>query len=412
VCDEGQTVQKRSVTQRFCTQFVQISMTIIALSDALLQRLTPKYGQILRDKMLCGFCIKLGKRSHSFLVSTSAGGKQVRIYLGRWPLLSVDEAREIALPILRSCRAGQMPGKVMKGKIPTIWEALPSYAKAKGIQPSSLKRYESIIRIHFSEWKDSSVMARGEAAFAEYCQKFSRSTGNAVVDVGRGLISSLIKYLNAVYGLSIISPFDKLAAAGLMPEHARPRERKLQESDLPSWYKAVKTLPEKQHDYLMLVAFTGLRRDECKYIKSENVDWDAGLLHIPKTKNGDPHALFVTPRMQEILMRRCAGLSPSDELFSGVSAEHVADMAHRAGAPQFMLHDLRKLLATIGEKQGYSDTVLRRILNHRAKRSDTLHRHYVSLTAKDVAIAFAAIQDALFNLMEIPACAEYVIPEN
>jgi hypothetical protein len=116
--------------------------------------------------------------------------------------------------------------------------------------------------------------------------------------------------------------------------------------------------------------------------------------------------------MQEILMRRCAGLSPSDELFSGVSAEHVADMAHRAGAPQFMLHDLRKLLATIGEKQGYSDTVLRRILNHRAKRSDTLHRHYVSLTAKDVAIAFAAIQDALFNLMEIPACAEYVIPEN
>ena len=375
-------------------------MTIIALSDALLQRLTPKYGQILRDKVLCGFCIRLGKRSHSFLVSTSVGGKQVRIYLGRWPLLSVDEAREIALPILRSCRAGQMPAKVMQGKLPTIWESLPTYAKAKRIQPSSLKRYESIIRTHFAGWKDSSVMVFGEAAFAEHCQNFSRSTGNAVVDVGRGLISSLIKYLNAVYGLSLSSPFDKLAAAGLMPEHARPRDRKLQEAELSSWYKAVITLPEKQRDYLMLIAFTGLRRDECKNIKSENIDWEAELLHIPKTKNGDPHALFVTPRVREILMRRCSGLLPSDELFSGVSAEHISEMARRAGAPQFMLHDLRKLLATTGEKLGYSDTVLRRILNHRAKRSDTLYRHYVSLTAKDVAVAFGSIQDSLFKLME------------
>lgn len=307
----------------------------------------------------------------------------------------------MALPILRSCRSGQMPAKVMPGKMPTLWEALPTYAKAKGIQPSSLKRYESIVRTHFADWKDLSVTLLGEAAFAGHCQKFSRTTGNAVVDVGRGLISSLIKYINAIYGLSLSSPFDKLAAAGLMPEHAQPRARKLQESDLPNWYKAVITLPEKQRDYLMLIAYTGLRRDECRYIKKEHIDWDASLLHIPKTKNGDPHALSLTPRILGILIRRCADLLPSDELFFGVSADHVAEMAYRAGAPKFMLHDLRKLLATIGEKQGHSDTVLRRILNHRAKRSDTLHRHYVSLSAQDVAIAFAAIQDALFNLMEV-----------
>ncbi len=375
-------------------------MAIVTLSDALLQRLPPKDGQILRDKVLCGFCVKVGRRTHSFLVATSVDGKQTRINLGRWPLLTVDEARAMALPILRSCRSGQMPAKIMRGKLPTLWESLPTYAKAKGIQPSSLKRYESIVRTHFADWKDSSVIALGEAAFAEHCQRFAQSKGNAIVDVGRGLISALIKYLNAIYGLTLISPFDKLAAAGLLPEHAQPRSRKLQESSLQHWYKAVSTLPEKQRDYLMLIAFSGLRRDECRYIRCEHVDWSTGLLHIPKTKNGDPHVLFITPRIQEILIRRCAGLLPGDELFSGVSADHVAEMASRAGAPKFMLHDLRKLLATIGEKQGYSDTVLRRILNHRAKRSDTLHRHYVSLSAQDVAIAFAAIQDALLVLME------------
>ena len=374
-------------------------MAIVTLSDGLLQRLTPKPGQVLRDKILCGFCIKLGKRTHNFLVATSVSGKQTRIYLGRWPLLTVDEAREMALPILRTCRSGQMPAKVIGGKLPTLWEVLPAYAKAKGIQPSSLKRYESIIRTHFANWKDTTITSIGEAGFAEHCQKFSESNGNAVVEIGRGLITAMIKYINAIYGLSIISPFYKLAAAGLLRDRAQPRIRKLQEEDLPSWYKAVNILPEKQRDYLMLLAFTGLRRDECRFIRKEHVDWDAGLLHIPKTKNGDPHALSLTPRIQDILVRRCDGLSANDELFLGVSAEHVAEMANRAGAPKFMLHDLRKLLATMGEKLGYSDTVLRRILNHRAKRSDTLHRHYVSLTAKDVAIAFAAIQDTLLHLM-------------
>ena len=375
-------------------------MAIVTLSDTLLQRLTPKAGQILRDKLLCGFCIKIGKRSHSFLVATSVGGKQTRIYLGRWPLLSVDEAREKALPILRSCRSGQIPAKITPGKLPTLWEALPAYAKAKGIKPSSLRRYQSMVRTHFADWKDTSVIALGEAAFAEHCQKFAQLKGNAIVDVGRGLISAMIKYLNAIYGLTLSSPFDKLAAAGLLPEHAQPRNRKLQETDLPGWYKAVSTLAEKQRDYLMLIAFTGLRRDECKNIRCEHVDWDEELLHIPDTKNGDAHVLAHTPRIKEILKRRCSGLLPCDELFSGVSADHVAEMAHRAGSPKFMLHDLRKLLATVGEKQGHSDTVLRRILNHRAKRSDTLHRHYVSLTAKDVSIALAAIQDSLFALME------------
>lgn len=55
-----------------------------------------------------------------------------------------------------------------------------------------------------------------------------------------------------------------------------------------------------------------------------------------------------------------------------------------AGAPKFILHDLRKMLATIGEKLGYSDAIMRRILNHVAKRSDTLYRHYVEIGDADI----------------------------
>ena len=74
-------------------------------------------------------------------------------------------------------------------------------------------------------------------------------------------------------------------------------------------------------------------------------------------------------------------------------------MAMRLGSPRFMLHDLRKLVATVGEKLGLGDAVLRRILNHTAPKGDVLHRHYVGLNEGDVAAGLVRIQTALVGMM-------------
>lgn len=104
--------------------------------------------------------------------------------------------------------------------------------------------------------------------------------------------------------------------------------------------------------------------------------------------------------MREVLDRRCAGLSTEKRLFAGVAADHLSNMAERAGSPKFMLHDLRKLLATTGEKLGFSAAIMRRILNHTAKRSDTLYRHYISLNEADIHDSLVAIQERLDSLMQ------------
>lgn len=134
-------------------------------------------------------------------------------------------------------------------------------------------------------------------------------------------------------------------------------------------------------------------------LQRQQIDLAGGVLSVPMTKNGKPRSLPITPMMREILERRCEGLKVDDELFKGVSAEHLYNMAMRAGAPRFMLHDLRKLVATVGEKLGLSSAVLRRILNHTAPKSDVLHRHYVGLNEADVAGAMVRIQEALTDLM-------------
>ncbi|WP_137985121.1 hypothetical protein [Burkholderia pseudomallei] len=93
------------------------------------------------------------------MVATSVQGRQVRVTLGRWPLIRVDEARELALPILRRCRAGDYVVAPVRPRLLTLRELLAEYAKAKRVKVSSLTRYESVLRTHFAEWMDRPVSA-------------------------------------------------------------------------------------------------------------------------------------------------------------------------------------------------------------------------------------------------------------
>ena len=349
--------------------------------------------------MLSGFCVRMNARTRTFRVATSVAGRQFRLTLGHWPLMSVDEARGLAMEVLRECRAGRMPAREVKRALPTVGEALLAYCEAKGIKPSSRKRYDSLMRTHFGGWLERPVADLQDGAFSGHCSVFVQGRGAALVEVSRGLWGALIKYLNAVHGLDLVNPFAKLAAAGLMPDKAQPRARVLQEADLPTWRAAVDRLGERQRDFLLLTLYTGLRRNECREMQRQQVDLDKRVLSIPMTKNGKPHSLPITPAMAEILERRCAGLKPGDELFRGVSAEHIHSMVMRQGGPRFMLHDLRKLVATVGERLGLGDAILRRILNHTPPKSDVLHRHYVSVAVEDIRESLGRVQAELQRLM-------------
>lgn len=372
---------------------------IVLISESLLLRSTATDGRILRDRVLSGFGVRLNARKRTFLVATSVRGQQFRMMLGYWPLMSVEEARSKAMEVLRQCRNGERPSRKVPQDLPTLREAYIGYCKTKGIKPSSQRRYESFYRTHFGDWLDQPVDHMGHGAFAEHCHDFSQNTGKSLVELGRGVIGAVIKYVNAVYGLNIQSPFIRLAAAGLLPERTQPRTRVLQESELPQWREAVDKLGERQRDYLYLVIYTGLRRNEARDLRRMDIDLAEGVLSVPETKTGRPHTLPITERMKAILERRCAGLAPEDLLFKGVSAEHLWNMAQRQGAPRFMLHDLRKMVATVGQKLGVGDAVLRRILNHIAPKTDVLNRHYVGLTSEDVLEGLQRIQIEMDALM-------------
>lgn len=54
-------------------------MPIVLISEALLLRATATDGRILRDRVLCGFGVRLNARKRTFLIATSVSGKQFRM---------------------------------------------------------------------------------------------------------------------------------------------------------------------------------------------------------------------------------------------------------------------------------------------------------------------------------------------
>src|SRR5664279_2524308 len=99
-------------------------MPIVMISESLLKKATATDGRILRDRVLSGFGVRLNVCKRTFLIATSVAGKQFRMMLGHWPLMTVDEARSHAMDVLRQCRNGEQPSRKIKTEAPTLRAAL------------------------------------------------------------------------------------------------------------------------------------------------------------------------------------------------------------------------------------------------------------------------------------------------
>ncbi len=209
-------------------------MPIVLITESLLLRNTAADGRILRDRMLSGFCVRMHARRRTFRVATSVAGKQFRLTLGYWPLMSVDEARARAMVVLAQCRRGERPSRPPAPlALPTLRAVLSDYCGAKSIKASSQQRYESFFRTHFDEWLERPVSDMGSLVFTEHCQAFAQTKGAALVELGRGVVGALIRYVNVMHDQALVSPFVKLAAAGMMPDRAQPRARAPMATQIP-----------------------------------------------------------------------------------------------------------------------------------------------------------------------------------
>jgi integrase len=183
--------------------------------------------------------------------------------------------------------------------------------------------------------------------------------------VGRGIISA--------------SPCDGVSAPS--SERGRARERVLSDDELRIVWKAADSIGWPFGPIVRLLILTGARRDEVAQMEWREVDFDRALWTLPasRSKNRREHAIPLSDQALALL-RSLPRIERSGFVFttnartpvSGFSkAKPALDraMAELAGEgaspiPAWVLHDLRRTVATNLQRLGTRLEVTESVLNH------------------------------------------------
>ncbi len=128
-------------------------------------------------------------------------------------------------------------------------------------------------------------------------------------------------------------------------------------------------------DYLLLVLFTGLKRQEAARLKWNDIDFNNNTLTVADTKNHLNHTLPLSNFLFELLQSRYnANATNSKFVFSGNSKagylvepqEQIKAIVKMFGIT-FTIHDLRTTFITIAESIDIPAYTLKRLLNHKSQ---------------------------------------------
>jgi integrase len=153
-------------------------------------------------------------------------------------------------------------------------------------------------------------------------------------------------------------------------------------------------------DYITLILFTGLRRDEAGSLEWERVNFDDRLFSIEDTKNGTTHVVPMSPPVEALLQRRANDDSRHARwVFPAKRGDgHLVEprkqierICELTGV-KFTSHDLRRTFATVAESYGLDYQTIKRALNH--KTSDITER-YIQTRAEKMRQAFDAIAEEI-----------------
>lgn len=420
----------------------EVLVDTFKFTKAKLESLPPaERGQIeYGDTVVNGLRIRVGVSGvKSFCISRKRNGKFIRATLGRFPDLTIDNARAKALELLGDVAAtGQNPNVVKRTHekaAVTLAEALDTYVENRGerLGPKTAKQYRSILQNFSGDWMKQQLasisrervelrhkaVTDGTVWFGE-----DKSTLRAGVGTGSKAQADLwARVLRAIYRFShdhyrdddgnILLPDPPTMVLSTKRKwHGIVRKtERIRTNDLARWFNALSSVreqAEQEHDDIAAAVcdavemsiFTGLRKSEILELTWNRVNLGGRYFWIDTTKNGDPLELPITDTLLTLFRRRAKMKSGDGTLVfqgdRGVIKEyrHIIDRVSAATVPEpnpdllqpipFKWHDGRRTFGTIAELVGVGNYILKRLLNHRTMRSADVTQGYLYFSADEL----------------------------
>ncbi len=347
-----------------------------------------KSGQVLyRDSELLGFGLRVGKSAKVYFAEAKLHGKTIRKSIARHNVVSLDEARSQAKTYLAEISRGKNPHdeeKARKAKLVTLAEVLENYIEARGnLKPSTIQDYRHTFDFYLKDWVNKPAIEISkdmvELKFRQI-SKTSASQANKTMRNFRAVMNYAIMKYEDSNGDSIFRYNPVVRISQLRAWHRPVRKNTLiKHYDLAPWYQAVMNLsndsiaPNREvvKDFLLLVLFTGLRRNEAAKLTWNRVDLKDKTIVIKDTKNHTDHTLPLTDFLYDLLTKRKEEAKTQyvfpNETNTGYLIDpkkQIANVVKESGV-SFSTHDLRRTFITIAESLDISAYSLKRLLNHK-----------------------------------------------
>lgn len=387
---------------------------------------TDKDQIFYRDSEVKGFALRITSAgTKSFVVEKIIGKKVRRITLGKYGSLTTETARKEAQKLLGQIASGKDPiadKQAAKIREVTLKEVYTGYLKTrKSLKPKTIYDYNRVVNIAFAHWLQKPLTSITKDKVAKIHEKLGQEHGHAYANLSMRVLRALFNFAAGQYedsqGRSLIidNPVKRLSQTRAW-YRIECRRTFIKAHELARWYQGMQQLEnETLHDYLLLIMFTGLRRQEAAKLCWEQVNLKAKTLTITDTKNREAHTLPISDFLFELLQRRKQA-STSEYVFSGTGAggyiiEPRKQMAKVIAASEvsFTVHDLRRTFITIAESLDIPAYALKRLLNH--KMNSDITAGYIITDVERLRKPMQQISEYLLKCMGVVKSADVTIIE-
>lgn len=336
------------------------------------QKPDPSKRLDFRDELMPGLVLRISASgTKTFCLHKRINGKMRRLTIGRFPIISLADARKRVQQVLYEIETGRFEDRtgIEIDTKPTLGDVIPDYI-------------EKHAKVHNRDWK------RKEAPLA----KFTTLHSKRIDEIKR---ADVVKACDVIHKSAPVSANRALAhlkhlmgwcvergmidaspIAGMKPlSKERSRERVLTDEELGALWEVFGDEGYPFGDCMKFLMLSGQRRAEVAEMRWPEIDLEKRLWTLPsqRAKNGRQHTVPITDAMLDVL-RRVPRFIGSDYVFTTTGKSPVSgfgrlkdrlDKELPEGTEPWIIHDLRRTMSTNMAMLGVPQPVTEALLNHK-----------------------------------------------
>jgi integrase len=326
------------------------------------------------DDAIPGFGLRVrNSGSRSWIFQYKVANRTRRLVIGQAAAVRATRAREIASEHHAKVKLGRDPAAEKRIQVQRTSHTLGGLAikyleqQKRELRPGSYRELARHLEKHAAPLHPFPIDSVDQRIVAERLSAIEKTSGAVTANRVRASMSAMFTWAMRE-GLALVNP-----VANTNKRQERPRDRVLGDAELRAVWQA---LGDGEYATIVkLLMLTGQRANEIAGLRWSEIDFDRGVISLPgsRTKNGKPHELPMASQVRALLeaQPRIEGrelvFGKGDGPFSGFSrckeALDAAIAARRPLAP-WVLHDLRRSVATGMADIGIQPHIIEAVLNH------------------------------------------------